>query len=199
MRQRKDVLRARVLAQRSLLAEVEALGWSAKIQARALQFPPYVNCQSLALYSPNQNEVATGVIRDRALVAGKRVFFPRSGPRESLELVQMDSVSDLTEGRFGILEPRGDRRLSPCYQRNLVVFVPGVAFDSRGKRLGRGKVWYVRLIKELEEATLVALAYDFQIVEEVPTDAWDQKVHYVISERRIIDCRPMPEQSDQIS
>jgi 5-formyltetrahydrofolate cyclo-ligase len=116
-----------------------------------------------------------------------------------LELVQIDSVSDLTEGRFGILEPGGDRRLSPCYQSKLVVFVPGVAFDSRGNRLGRGKGWYDRLIKELEEATLVALAYDFQIVEEVPTDAWDQKVHYVISERRIIDCRPMPEQSDQIS
>jgi len=199
MRQRKDVLRARVLARRSLLAEVEALTWSAAIQATALQFPPYVNCRSLALYSPIQNEVATGVIRDRALVAGKRVFFPQSGPHESWELVQIDSVSDLSTGHFGILEPLGGRRLPPGYQQELVVLVPGVAFDSRGNRLGRGSGGYDRLIKELKGATLIGLAYDFQIVEEVPTDAWDQKVHYVISERRIIDCRPMPEESDQVS
>jgi len=198
MRQRKDVLRARVLARRSLLAEVEALTWSAAIQATALQFPPYVNCRSLALYSPIQNEVATGVIRDRALSAGKRVFFPQSGPHESWQLVRIDSVNDLSTGRFGILEPLGGRRLLPGYQQELVVFVPGVAFDSRGNRLGRGNGGYDRLIKELKGATLVALAYDFQIVEEVPTDAWDQKVHYVISERRIIDCRPMPEESDQV-
>jgi 5-formyltetrahydrofolate cyclo-ligase len=139
------------------------------------------------------------MIRDRSLAAGKRVFFPQSGPQESLELIQIDSVTDLGTGRFGILEPLGERRLSAGYQHELMVFVPGVAFDARGNRLGRGKGGYDRLIKELKGATLVALAYDFQIVEEVPTDAWDQKVHYVISERRIIDCRPMPEESDQVS
>ena len=198
MRQSKDVLRAGVLARRSLLSKGDALFWSGNIQTRALQFLPYITCRSLALYSPIQNEVETGEIRDRALVAGKRVFFPRWGYRESLELVQIDSPSDLRMGRFGILEPAGDSRL-PQDHGDLVVFVPGVAFDSRGNRLGRGKGWYDRLITELGRATLVALAYDFQIVDEVPTASWDQRVHYVITERRIVDCRSIPEQSDQVS
>jgi 5-formyltetrahydrofolate cyclo-ligase len=199
MRQSKDVLRAGVLARRSLLSKGDALFWSGNIQTRALQFPPYITCRSLALYSPIQNEVETGEIRDRALVAGKRVFFPRWGHRESLELVQIDSPSELRMGRFGILEPAGDSRLLPQDHGDLVVFVPGVAFDSRGNRLGRGKGWYDRLITELGRATLVALAYDFQIVDEVPTASWDQRVHYVITERRIVDCRSIPEQSDQVS
>jgi 5-formyltetrahydrofolate cyclo-ligase len=58
---------------------------------------------------------------------------------------------------------------------------------------------YDRLIKELGGATLVALAYDFQVAEEVPTDEWDQRVHYVITERSVIDCRSMPMQSSQVS
>jgi len=198
MRQSKEMIRAGLLARRSLLAEVEVLAWSTRIQATALQFPPYVNSRSLALYSSIQNEVATDLIRNHALIAGKQVFFPQMG-RESLALVQIESVSDLSKGRFGILEPIGGRPCSSRSRQELVVFVPGVAFDSEGRRLGRGKGWYDRLIRELKEAIWVGLAYDFQIVEEVPTDAWDQKVHYVISERRIIDCRPMPEASDRVS
>jgi 5-formyltetrahydrofolate cyclo-ligase len=199
MRQSKEDLRAGVLAQRSVLAKSEALAWSDAIQARALQFPPYAVCRSLALYSPIQNEVETGAIRDRALVAGKRVFFPRLGHWESLELVQIAAVNEMSSGRFGIPEPVGDRRLLPQDHAELVVFVPGVAFDLRGNRLGRGKGWYDRLVKTLAKATVVALAYDFQVLEEVPTEAWDEKVHYVITERRIVDCRSIPEQLDQVS
>jgi 5-formyltetrahydrofolate cyclo-ligase len=199
MRQSKDGLRAGVLAQRSLLSKAEALSRSGDIQTRALQFLPYVSCRSLALYSPIQNEVETAEIRDRALAAGKRVFYPRLGQRESLELVQIDSANELSPGRFGILEPMGDKRLLPPHHAKLLIVVPGVAFDLRGNRLGRGKGWYDRLIKELGGATLVALAYDFQIVDEVHTEAWDQRVHYVITERRIVDCSSILEQSDQVS
>ena len=199
MRQSKEMMRAGLLARRSLLAEVEVLAWSARIQASALEFPPYVNSRSLALYSSIQNEVATDLIRDHALIAEKQVFFPQMGSRESLALVQIESVSDLSKRRFGILEPIGGRQWSFRSQQELVVFVPGVAFDSQGRRLGRGKSCYDRLIRELEGALLIGLAYDFQIVEEVPTDPWDQRVHYVISERRVIDCRPMPEASDRVS
>jgi 5-formyltetrahydrofolate cyclo-ligase len=81
----------------------------------------------------------------------------------------------------------------------MVVFVPGVAFDVRGNRLGRGKGWYDRLLEKSGRATFVALAYDFQIVDAVPSEDWDQRVHYLITERRIIDCGSMPAQSSQVS
>jgi 5-formyltetrahydrofolate cyclo-ligase len=71
----------------------------------------------------------------------------------------------------------------------LIVFVPGVAFDTRGQRLGRGKGWYDRLLRQLGGNTVfVGLGYEFQIVEEVPTESWDEKVHYVVTEERVIDC-----------
>jgi 5-formyltetrahydrofolate cyclo-ligase len=199
MREKKHSLRAAALAQCSLLSRSESLARSRLIQARVLQFPPYLLSRSVALYNPIQNEVETGAIRDHALVTGKNVFFPRFGPEDSLELIKIGSATEFSPGRFGILEPTGEGRLAGRDQEELVVFVPGVAFDLRGNRLGRGQGWYDRLIKELGEATLVAIAYDFQIVDEVPAEEWDQRVHYVITERSVVDCRSMPVQSSQVS
>jgi 5-formyltetrahydrofolate cyclo-ligase len=199
MREKKHSLRAAALAQRSLLSRSESLARSRLIQARVLQFPPYLLSRSVALYNPIQNEVETGAIRDHALVTGKNVFFPRFGPEDSLELIKIGSATEFSPGRFGILEPTGEGRLAGRDREELVVFVPGVAFDLRGNRLGRGKGWYDRLIKELGKATLAAIAYDFQIVDEVPAEEWDQRVHYVITERSVVDCRSVPVQSSQVS
>jgi len=199
MREKKHSLRAAALAQRSLLPQSESLARSRLIQARVLQFPPYLLSRSVALYSPIQNEVETREIRDHALVTGKNVFFPRSGPKDSFELIQIGAATEFSLGRFGILEPTGEKRMAVRDQKELVVFVPGVAFDLHGNRLGRGKGWYDRVIEELGGAILVALAYDFQIVDEVPAEEWDQKVHYVITERSIVDCRSIPVQSSQVS
>lgn len=199
MREQKNSLRAAASAQRSLLSESESLARSRLIQARALQFSPYLLRRSVALYNPIQNEVETGEIRNHALATGKKVFFPRFGQQDLLELIECGSATEFSRGRFGILEPTGERRLSGRDREELVVFVPGVAFDLRGNRLGRGKGWYDRLIQELGGAILVALAYDFQIVGEVPAAEWDQRVHYIITERSIVDCRSMPVQSSEIS
>lgn len=200
MREKKRSLRAAALAQRSLLSRSESIARSRLIEARALQFPPYLASRSVALYNPIQNEVETEAIRDQALATGKSVFFPRLGPQDSLELIKIGSASEFRQGRFGILEPTGERRLAGRDREELVVFVPGVAFDLRGNRLGRGKGWYDRLIKnDLGEATVVALAYDFQVVDAVPAEEWDQRVHYLITERSVVDCRRMPMQSSQVS
>ena len=199
MRESKNSLRAVALAQRGLLSKAESVSRSRFIQTQALQFPPYLMRRSVALYSPIQNEVETADIREHALVQGKRVFYPRCTPENVLELVEIGSVTELGMGRFGIPEPTGDSRPSPQDQEEMVVFVPGVAFDVRGNRLGRGTGWYDRLIKNLGGATFIALAYDFQIVDEVPAEQWDERVHYLITERRIIDCGSRPAQSSQAS
>src|SRR5262245_2960453 len=173
MREKKHSLRAAAITQRSLFPQSESLTRSRLIQARVLQFPPYLLCRSVALYSPFQNEVETGQIRDHALATGKNVFFPRLGTKNSLELIQIGRTTEFSPGRFGILEPMGEKQLAARDQQELVVFVPGVAFDLRGNRLGRGKGWYDRVIKDLDGGILVALAYDFQIVDEVPAEEWD--------------------------
>jgi 5-formyltetrahydrofolate cyclo-ligase len=81
----------------------------------------------------------------------------------------------------------------------LTIFVPGVAFDMQGNRLGRGRGWYDRLLQQAgERAAIVALAYEFQIVDAVPAGPGDQKVNYVITEKRVVDCGTASAQSSRI-
>lgn len=189
MGERKHELRAAALSQRRSLSQSQCLSWSGLIQKRVLQFGLYLRAGAVALYSSAQNEVSTDEILAHALREGKSVYFPRIGDGDGVELVQITSTAELAAGRFGVLEPKSGKRLIDGRHPDLVVFVPGVAFDCSGNRLGRGRGWYDRLLKDLgDSVTTAGLAYEFQIVGEVPSDPWDWKVHHLITERRIIDC-----------
>ncbi len=189
MREKKHRLRARALLRRESLSTSEICLWNHRIQERVLHFPPYLVSCSVALYSSTGNEVATNEIRDHALRVRKKLFYPKLGRGENLDLVQVGSAEELRAGGYGILEPTGNKTITRRDQESLVVFVPGLTFDLQGNRLGRGKGWYDRVLELIGEgAKFVALAYEFQVVEELPVEGWDRKVHYIITERRIIDC-----------
>ena len=86
--------------------------------------------------------------------------------------------------------------MGTAHRASLIVFVPGVAFDPLGNRLGRGRGYYDRILSGLPvSARFVALAYEFQIVPLLPVEAWDRQVHYIVTERRVIDCATTPVQS----
>lgn len=190
MGESKIALRAVASSKRSGLSQKDFVFRSRLIQARVRQFPEYLSARSIALYASIQNEVMTEEIRDHALQQGKRVFYPKLGADASVKLVRLESAWQLTPGRFGILEPTGEEPFLNGGRDDLFVLVPGLAFDRCGNRLGRGIGWYDRLLKRLgKQATPAGLAYDFQIVDRVPAEPWDEPVAYIFTETRLIDCR----------
>jgi 5-formyltetrahydrofolate cyclo-ligase len=189
MEENRDVLRGAAISQRNSLSRANCQSWSRAIQAKALRLPQYLAARSVALYSPVQNEVETEAILEDALGAGKQVFFPKLHRRDGAEFVQVISKRDLVAGRFGIAEPSGTNVLSLGDCVNLAVFIPGVLFGRQGHRLGRGGGWYDRALAQLgNRGFFIGLAYEIQVVDSLPAASWDQRVHYVITENRIIDC-----------
>jgi 5-formyltetrahydrofolate cyclo-ligase len=185
----KSDLRRAMLLRRKSHAPANCYLSSRLIQSQALRLPPYLAAKAVALYSPIENEVDTAAILADALERKKQVLYPRIGDEDRPCFFEISSPRELCPGRFGILEPAGAKYASLALLENLIIFVPGVAFDLRGHRLGRGGGWYDRLLKSLKsQALFVGLAYEFQLVERVATAKWDQDVHYVITEERVIDC-----------
>jgi len=185
----KSDLRRAMLSRRKSHAPANCYLSSRLIQSQALRLPPYLAAKAVALYSPIENEVDTAAILADALERKKQVLYPRIGDEDRPCFFEISSPRELCPGRFGILEPAGAKYASLALLENLIIFVPGVAFDLRGHRLGRGGGWYDRLLKSLKsQALFVGLAYEFQLVERVATAKWDQDVHYVITEERVIDC-----------
>jgi 5-formyltetrahydrofolate cyclo-ligase len=196
----KEILRARAVQRRECLSASEAGPKSRLIQQRVLSFPPYLRSGAVALYSPSRNEVATEEIRDHALNTGKKLFYPKLDAGADLQWVRLEAADKMKAGRYGILEPIGVARPSQKDAEGLLVFVPGLAFDLHGNRLGRGRGWYDRALASLgDRARFIALAFEFQIVAEVPTDSWDRKVHHIVTERRVIDCGDLPSDSGWVS
>lgn len=192
MKTEVEILRAKVRDQRRVLASSELRTWNGHITDRVLNYAPYQKADSIALYSPVENEVDTDNIRDDALLAGKKVFYPKLSQGDSHRLVRIRSPKDMEPGCYGIPEPLGDEVLMRQVWEGVVIFIPGLAFDSLGNRLGRGSGWYDRTLNSLGEKVIrIALAFEFQIVVQLSTEAWDEKVHEIVTEKRVIHCRDL--------
>ena len=115
----------------------------------------------------------------------KRIAVPVSNLEDfSIEPALIGSMNELKPNRMGILEPETPAFL-PLDEISLVV-VPSVVFDSQGNRIGYGKGYYDRFLARItRKIPLVGIAYDHQVVEEVPAEGHDIPVHFVVSEKKL--------------
>ena len=111
----------------------------------------------------------------------KKFFLPRVNG-VNLELLPYDE-SRLEIGSFHIEEPQGNE--THPVEEIEVIIVPGVAFDRKGHRLGRGKGFYDRLLQNAK-ATKIGVGYEFQLVDDLPTEPHDVKMNMIITEHTTI-------------
>lgn len=111
----------------------------------------------------------------------KRFYLPRVNG-VNLEVLPYEE-SRLELGSFHIEEPTGTDCIDPSEIE--LVIVPAVAYDKKGRRLGRGKGFYDRFLKHTK-ATKVGVGYEFQLVEELPSEAHDIAMDIVITQSSTI-------------
>lgn len=177
---RHDLLRRRVAQQPDVRA-----ARSRAVQARFLELETLLHGTSVALYSPIRGEVETDAIFERSRREGKQVAFPLVLPDERrLEFHWVDDLSQLTPGRFGIPEPQRAAHTWVDPGRIDVIAVPGVAFDRDCRRLGYGGGYYDRLLgsPETRPRFVIGVAFDEQLLDEVPNDARDASMDGVVTE-----------------
>lgn len=115
----------------------------------------------------------------------KRIALPRVDG-EILRLHSVEDPRDLVDGAFGIREPRPD---APMAGQNFdLILIPGVAFDRAGGRLGRGRGYYDRLLKETL-GVRVGVCFDHQIVPAVPCGPLDMAVDFLATPGGVLKCR----------
>lgn len=146
--------------------------------------PGFADLERIGIYAATSDEIATRPLFEAADSHGIRVHFPRCRSDRMLDFAAVDSWEDLAPGRYGLLEPRPSAEVVPPSELGWVI-VPGVAFDSRGNRLGRGGGFYDRTfaIDALDVApALIGFGYEFQLVEAVPAGRLDRKMDAVVTE-----------------
>jgi 5-formyltetrahydrofolate cyclo-ligase len=183
----KTSIRQTILNRRRSLAPELCLASSLQVQAQLLSRPEFTAAACVGLYSPIANEVFTEVIFHEAVHRGKRVVYPRICGTE-LEFFQVGDRQELGPGTFGVLEPKGERRV-PLAGIDLAV-VPGVAFDLCGHRLGYGKGFYDRAFGNgSEKPLLIGFAFEMQVVDQLPRESHDVQLDLLVTESRVVDFR----------
>ncbi len=171
-----------VFRRREQMGEELARINSERILERILSLPLYREKEHLLVYVDFNREVGThGLIR-QAWADGKQVAVPRVR-RGVMEFIRLSDFSQLGKGYYGIMEPVGDERVDWA---DALMIMPGVAFDRELHRIGYGGGFYDRYLEKRGGLSTVALAFDFQVFDQVPAQETDIRPELLVTEREIL-------------
>lgn len=184
----KCSIRREVLSRRDLISNKLRKAKDERIRETLVELPEFKSASKILLYASFRSEVGTVELLKYCLTDGKTTAIPKVDMQNNeLRLYEIRDMGELSIGYVGIPEPdvSEDRRMK-VEEMDLII-VPGSAFDKRGSRLGYGKGFYDKLLTRAM-CKIIALSYEEQVVEFIPSESHDLKVDRIVTEKRIIDC-----------
>jgi 5-formyltetrahydrofolate cyclo-ligase len=188
-----DALEAKAALRKTIRTALEKISPAMRVSATALlsgrlkEQAIWRNASSVLLFAPLSGEPDIWPLLSDSLAAGKITTLPRFDSATNRYIVcQVKNPSgDISTGRFGIREPTELCSIVPLNRLDFIL-VPGVAFDLYGRRLGRGKGFYDQLLADVRGVTC-GVAFDEQIVTEIPVEPHDVRLHCILTPTRWIE------------
>lgn len=181
----KQRLRVETRALRDVIAFAERETRSAALIARLQQIEGFASAAVVHTYVGVGSEAGTLLLIKELLDHGVRVVCPRIAAGDHLEHREIASIDELVQGAIGLVEPDPTRSSEVPLSEFQMVLVPSLAFTRDGYRLGYGRGYYDRLLATCE-ATAIGLAFDSQMVDELPQQVHDRAVDIVVTESETI-------------
>ena len=173
----KKELRSYIRQRKQEMTEQQIEEASRRLGQLFVETKQYRNAETIYGYLPYNQEVRTVPMLERALADGKRVAVPKVYGEE-MRFIYLTDLSHVEKGYAGIPEPIADGPVAN--DPNALVLMPGLAFDKEGHRIGYGGGFYDKFLAAEPNHPTVALCYDFQMVDAIPTDAYDIPVDKVL-------------------
>ena len=188
----KRELRKQARRTRDAIDPAVRAAWSARIAERVLQSPVLEKAEYILCYVSFGSEVMTdGIINHILEKTDKKVYIPKI-IRQEMEFYRITSLQGLQASAWGIREPEEDpekrfprERFTGSLAGNpddLLVLMPGIAFDRQRGRIGYGGGFYDRYLEALGPCRTIALAYSAQILDRVPVRPFDIRPERIITE-----------------
>jgi 5-formyltetrahydrofolate cyclo-ligase len=161
-----------------------------RAQGRLLDLDEVAAASTVLLFYSFGSEMATGGVGEHLLAEGKRVLLPYLTP-QGMEASEILPGEPLLPTGYGPREPSRRIALDPLEVD--LVLTPGLAFDRRGFRLGYGGGHYDRYLTRVGPETIrVGFAFSAQLIDHIPEEPADQKVHLIVTDAEVVDCREGP-------
>lgn len=188
--QEKIEIRQKMLARLAALVKDEAIRRSKDVENKLLKLSIYKEAKTIMFYHPVKGEVdLRGIIRKA--FSEKKVCLPVTDLASGqLKIYQISGLGDnLAKGAFGIKEPNKATAKEIDISQIDTIIIPGLAFDFKKNRLGRGGGFYDRFLSKISgSAKKIGVAFDFQVIKSLPVNLFqDQKVDIVVTDTRVVN------------
>ncbi|MDO4296075.1 MAG: 5-formyltetrahydrofolate cyclo-ligase [bacterium] len=180
----KEAIRRQIAEKRRQLGENPKLEKAKNqiLQEKARRLKIVQEAEAIFLYASIRHEADTWELARLWLKQGKRLAFPKVHGKE-MSFYWVSSLDDLEVGCMKILEPKPDcEKAEGERAEKAPMLVPGVAFDWKGARIGYGGGYYDRFLAEHTKHEKIGYAFDFQMFETVPMDAYDCRMDRILTE-----------------
>ena len=177
----KPELRAHFKEMRQGLSKDYRRSMDYEIESRLLCSAEYSKADVIFTYVSLDPEPDTLGIIHAAFANGKKVAVPKCTDKGVMEFYFIKSQSDLVKGKFGILEPDVTKCKKATETENSLCIVPGLSFDAKGYRLGRGGGYYDRFLKDFKGKT-AGLCYHSFLRLSLPAESYDVPVDIIVTE-----------------
>lgn len=190
----KEALRADLRGRLSSLLPDQASSAAARVTDRVLALPEVVEARGVLTCLSFGDEVDTWTLVERLQTPSRRVLVPRADPADH-QLHVHPYPCNLRKLSFGLQQPpRGTPEVpeGTVDEAVDVVLVLGLGFDSRGYRLGYGSGYFDRFLAR-HDLLAIGLAFEMQILDEIPNEAHDIPMSVVVTEDAVRRCVPRPQ------
>ena len=173
----KATLRREIREKKRAMPQEEIVSRSEKLAEKLFATKGYQQAKTIYGYLPFNQEVRTVPILEQALRDGKRVAVPKVYG-DTMKFLYVEEFTRVAPSDFGVPEPIADTPVAD--DPTALVLMPGLAFTKAGERMGYGGGYYDRFLAQEQAHPTVALCFEFQIVESLPTEAFDIPVDMVL-------------------
>lgn len=183
----KKKIRDKILEERKKLNSQNIEEISDIIINKVKDLDSYHKSKNIFIYVDFKNEVETKKFIKYMLSDNKKVIIPYTDTKNTniipVEIKNLEE--DVKVSSYGYLEPNNNETSIDIDKIDLII-VPGVAFDKRLNRIGFGKGYYDRILQnKAKNSNVVAIAFEFQVMESIPYDKHDIKMDMIITEKNI--------------
>jgi 5-formyltetrahydrofolate cyclo-ligase len=184
LEKQKSELRAQM---RAALADVSpTVRMAASIEVCDRLKPQIPSAHTILFYAPLADELDVWPLMEESIALGTICALPFFDAEKNIYGARKieKPASEIITGKFGVREPSSNCVEIPLEKFNLVL-VPGMAFDLRGNRLGRGRGFYDRLLLDVS-GLKCGVCYDGQLLPGIPVETHDAKVNFILTPSKLL-------------
>lgn len=188
----KCSIREKILSLRGEMDPLQREEKNGKIAGTVIVHPWFLEADTVYCYMDFRGEAGTEAIMEAAFAAGKKVAVPRTAG-DAMDFYYIRSRRETAPGNFQVMEPVGVEKADG---ESGLIIVPGAVFDRKLGRIGYGKGYYDRYLREHPGLKTMGIAYDLQVQEELPQEEHDIRLQLLVTESGILspECGDILEQ-----